>query len=172
MEGHEVATGLFLVLVASGCMQMTGESTESSSFEDLGLSVEEVEAVTGTEYKASESGSASESFNFSSTVRTVESFFTKDENLSEAPDSVRSMVVALNGSEEEGEPRIRFNETVTIEGYQAQRLDSGNETVLYGEEDNLSFFVRAEGDEGIYSSTRELYLKIAEQVEEFRNSSN
>lgn len=173
MEGHKVAAGLFLVLVASGCIEMTSEASKASSFEDLGLSVEEVEAVTGADYRASESKLNHDRLNFSSAARKVETFFTRDSNLSEAPESVKSMVVALNGSEggEEGVEQD-FDEVVTIEGYQAKRLESEDEVVLYGEKNNLSYFVRAEGDEGIYSSTKELYLEIAKQADEFDRMPN
>lgn len=172
MDGQKIAVGLFLVLIASGCAEMTGNATRSSSFEDLSLSLKEVEAATGANYGASDLEQSRKDFNFSSTARKVETFFTRESNLSEAPDSVRSMVVALNGSETRNNVEPAFNETVSIGGYQAKRKKSGNQVVLYGQRDNFSYFVQAKGNKGIYSSTKKLYLEIAKQVDKFNRRPN
>jgi hypothetical protein len=120
----------------------------------------------------SDEQSDQDDLSFSYAARKVETFFTRESNLSEAPDSVKSMVFALNGSEEADEGlEPDFNEAVSIEGYQARRFESENEVMLYGERDNLSYFVRAEGEKGIYSSTKKLYLRIAQQVDEFEERS-
>lgn len=168
MEGHKLALGLILALIASGCAGMTGDTTESSGFDNLSLSLGQVENATGANYSSSENASESGEFNFSSVTRSVSSFFTRDDNLSEAPETVQSMVVALNGSEDE-ENLEEFNRT-TIEGYQARQLNTTNRTVLYGNMDNVSFLVEARGQDGILSSTQELYIEIAEQVQDFNNS--
>jgi hypothetical protein len=169
MEGHKLALGLILVLIASGCAEMTGDASNSSSFDSLGLTVEEVENVTNSEYKASESVNSSSVYtvNISNVVRRVDSMFLKEENLSEAPDSVRSMVVALNGSEPGSLEKGENISSVTVDGYEAQRIEEANRTTLYGQEGNISFFVQSEGDGGIYRSTRELYRKMAEEIEKF-----
>ena len=171
MEGHKFALGLFLVLIASGCAEITGEVSESPSFETLALDVETVEGVTGADYRPSDGNLSGSFLNMSSMVKRVESFFVQDGNLSEAPDSVQSMVVALNSSSNDTVTDISFDRTVDIDGYEARKLNSTNQTLLYSERDNLSFAVRTEGD-GFYSSARKLYSEIAEDIESFENSSN
>lgn len=171
MEGHKIALGLILVLIASGCAEMTGDAESSPSFEDLGLSVEEVENVTEENYTVSEEVNSSGSYtvNVTNVARKVDSMFLREGNLSEAPDSVRSMVVALNGSEAEGLETGGNTTSVTVEGYEAQRVESENGTVLYGERGNISFFVQSEGEGGIYQSTRELYREMAAEIENFKD---
>lgn len=169
MEGHKIALGLILVLIASGCAEITGEASSSSSLEDLSLSVEEVENVTEGDYRVSESVNSSDSYtvNITNVARKVNSAFLKEGNLSEAPDSVRSMVIALNGSESGGIEAQNVS-SVSVDGYEAQKIEGENSTALYGEEGNISFFVQSEGGGGIYKSTRELYRKVAEEVDKFQ----
>lgn len=169
MEGHKIALGLILVLIASGCAEMTGDASSSPSFEDLSLSVEEVENVTEESYTVSENVNNSSTYtvNITNVARKVDSMFLKEGNLLEAPDSVRSMVIALNGSETGGLEAENAS-SVTIDGYEAKKIESENTTALYGEEGNISFFVQSEGDGGIYRSTRELYRKMAKEVDEFQ----
>lgn len=170
MNGHRLALGLFLVLTASGCAEMTGESTEASSFDDITLNVEEVENITEADYReGNETNLSQYDLNMSSAIRKVDSFFTQDGNLSEAPESVQSIVVALNSSEQEEGFLPESNSSIDIEGYEARQLNSTNSTILYGENKNISFFVRTDGD-GIYSSTRKLYLEMAKEVENFRGN--
>lgn len=169
MEGHKLALGLFLALIASGCTGMTGDTTESPGFDNLSLTLTEVENATGANYSSTENRSVSNDFNFSSVTRSVNSFFTKDDNLSDAPETVQSMVVALNGSEDNESGFEALNQT-NIEGYEARQLNTTNRTVLYGNMDNVSFFVETKGQEGIFSSAQELYIEMAEQVDEFNDS--
>lgn len=173
MEGHKIALGLILVLISSGCAEMTGEAASSPSFENLVLDVDSIERVTGAEYSSTAGDNFSDSFvNVSSMVKSVESFFTQDSNLSEAPDSIKSMVVALNSSSNESFVNMDQDEIVDVDGYEARKLNSTNSTMLYSENDNISFAVETEGGEGFYSSARELYKEIAEKVKAFRNSSS
>ena len=174
MEGHKIALGLILVLISSGCAEMTGEATSSPGFENLVLDVNSVERVTGAEYSSTSGNNLSDSFvNVSSMVKSVESFFTQDSNLSDAPDSVKSMVVALNSSSNESLVNMDQDEIVDIDGYEARKLNSTNRTILYSENDNnISFAVETKGGEGFYSSARELYREIAERVEKFKSNSS
>lgn len=169
MEGHKLALGLFLAFIASGCAGMTGDTTESPGLDDVSLTVNQVENATGANYTISENRSVSDDFNFSSVARSVNSFFTKDDNLSDAPETVQSIVVALNNSEETEESFKALNQT-SIEGYEARQLNSTNRTVLYGKMDNISFFVEAKGEKEIFSSAKELYVEMAEKVSEFNDS--
>lgn len=173
MEGHKIALGLILLLISSGCAEMTGEASDSPSFDELALDVDSVERVTGEEYSSTEEGNFSDSFvNVSSVVNSVESYFTREGNLSEAPDSIQSMVVALNSSSNDSFDKMDEEEIVDVEGYEARKLNSTNRTMLYSENDNISFAVQTEGGEGFYSSARELYSEIAERVEAFENRSS
>jgi len=171
MEGRKFALGLILVLIASGCAEMTGEASSSPSFDDLILDVESVERVKGAEYRPEQGNFSSSFVNMSSIARSVESFFAQEGNLSEAPDSVQTMVVALNSSANESSTDMDFDRTVDIDGYEARTLNSTNETLLYSEKDNISFAVKTESG-GFYSSARELYSEIAEKVEAFENRSS
>lgn len=170
MEGHKIALGLILVLIASGCAEMTGDSTSSSSFEDLSLSVSEVENITDTDYRVSEDLNSSDTYtvNLTNVAKRVDTMFLKEGNLSEAPDSVQSMVVALNGSETNALAGEENVSEVKVEGYEARRIEGENSTALYGEEGNISFFVQSEGDGGMYESTRKLYREMAQEVNEFQ----
>lgn len=168
MDGHRLALGLFLVLTASGCAEMAGEPTEGASLDNLTLNVEDVENVTEADYREENETELSHyDLNLSSTIRKVDSFFTQDGNLSEAPESIQSIVVALNSSQQEESVLPDSNSSIDIEGYEARQLNSTNSTILYGEKENISFFVRTDGG-GIYSSTRQLYLEMAEEIENFR----
>ncbi|MFB6115352.1 MAG: hypothetical protein ABEK04_03590, partial [Candidatus Nanohalobium sp.] len=170
MDGHKVALGLFLALIASGCAGMTGSASKSPSFQNLTLSLGEVENATGADYTLSENISSNSGFNLSSAVRKVGSFFRQDGNLSSAPETVQSMVMALNGTEkEENGIASKLNKT-SIDGYEARQLRSSNKTVLYGQKGNISFFVKAKGNNGIFNSAKSLYKEIAEEVEEFNQS--
>lgn len=173
MEGHKIALGLIFVLISSGCAEVTGEASSSPSFDNLALDVDTVESVTGAEYSSTSGENFSDSFvNVSSVVTSVQSFFTQEGNLSDAPDSVQSMVVALNSSSNDSLVDMDQEEIVDVDGYEARKLNSTNRTMLYSEKENISFAVRTEGEEGFYSSARELYIEIAESVEAFENSSN
>ena len=174
MEGHKFALGLILVLISSGCAEMTGDVSSSPSFDDLALDIDSVERVTGAEYSSASGDNFSDSFvNVSSIVNSVESFFTQEGNLSEAPDSIQSMVVALNSSSNESLVNMDQDEIVDIDGYEARKLNSTNRTMLYSENDNnISFAVETKRGEGFYSSARELYREIAERVEKFKSNSS
>jgi hypothetical protein len=49
-------------------------------------------------------------------------------------------------------------------------LNSTNRTILYSENNNISFAVETEGEDGFYKSARELYKEIAQGVEKFENN--
>lgn len=170
MEGQKAALGLFLVLtVGSGCAGLTGNTRADSSFSNLDLSVDEVEKATGAEYSAINQTDNPELLKLSTTVRQIGSVFNREDNISEAPETVQSMVVALNGSESESLEGINSS-TVQIDGFTAERLDEGNSTILYGRRGNVSFIVEAEGRDGIYSSAKELYISMATRVQDFTGS--
>lgn len=166
MAGQKAALGLFLLLaIGSGLAGITDQDSEDSSFTDLNLSLEEVENATGANYTVVNGSVKASSLNFSSTLKEIGSLFERESNLSEAPETVQSMVVAINGSEEDPVSGLNSSE-VKIGGFPAEKADRDNQTVLYGQEGNVSFIVRTEGRDGLYSSARDLYISIAEKAEE------
>lgn len=172
MKGHKLALGLIFVLIASGCTEMTGEVSTSPSFENLALDSERVENVTGAEYSPSETYEFSISFvNMSSVVKKTSSFFTQESNFSEAPESVQSIVVALNSTSNDSFVNRNQEEMIDIDGYEARKLNSTNRSVLYTRKSNFSFAVLTEG-EGLYNSTKDLYRELADKVNAFENYSS
>lgn len=165
MKGLKALIGLIVLLaLASGCVEMTGDSTSSPSLEVVDLSEQEIENVTGAEYLVLNSSGSSD-FNVSSAVEEAKSVFQREDNLSEAPETVKSMVVALNGSE--GIEKGKASE-LSVKGFEARRKDSDNSTTIYGSQGNVSLFVKTEGSDGLFSSARDLYLVMARELDEFR----
>ncbi|MFB6174528.1 MAG: hypothetical protein ABEJ87_00955 [Candidatus Nanohalobium sp.] len=168
MNGQKAALGLFLVLaIGSGCAGMTGRAAKPSSFKDLDLNLAEVENATGTQYVMINDSERPEYLNFSSTWKEIGSLFERDSNLSEAPETIQSMVMAMNGSEKKPVSGLNTSD-VEIKGFKAQKLDRGNKTVLYGQQGNVSFIVSTKGKGGgIYSSAKNLYISIAKEAKKF-----
>jgi hypothetical protein len=169
MKAREFALGLIMIILGSGCAGMTGQSSESPSFENLSLDIEKVEGITGENYSKINS-TADYKVNLDNVINMSRSFFKNDGNLSKAPKSVKSLVVALNSSEEDMEfIEDNFNASINIDRYEARKLNSSNRTVLFGKNDNISFMVETKGRDGFFSSAKELYTNMAEDVERFRS---
>lgn len=173
MEGHKIVLGLFLVLVASGCSGISGDAQESTSFDSLVLDIDEVEKVTGAEYRQDNASEEAQmvDINFDSIEERTNAFFRREDNLTEAPKTVQSMVLALNGTEEKEVIESNKTSIVDIDGYTARKLESKNKTVLYGREENISFIVKTEED-GLYNSSRSLYLRVAQRIDNFQNKTS
>jgi len=170
MDGHKIVLGLFFVLVASGCSGISGDAQESTSFDNLVLDIDEIEEVTGAEYRQDSTSKKVQvvDIDFDSIEERTNAFFRRDDNLTEAPETVQSMVLALNGTEEKKVIENNKTSIVDIESYTAQKLQTENKTVLYGRNENISFIVKTEED-GLYNSSRSLYLRVAQRIDNFRN---